>query len=654
MANFSFSGGVGIIGFISPVDTNDTYAVIDPIYGIDGFRNVDSLSDLHLISAGRRRAGMVVGVDNGSNYYKLTAEPWSYDISDWETFGIFATGATFIDNILTITNNDGTQISSIIDDFSGLTVNGVITATTVSATTFYGDGSKLSGIVTDNFYTTGFTYNNNSFSIKRNGNLPVLIARIDTMTGLTVNGSLSATTIIGDGNGLTNIGISSINSLQSELDSKILKPNNPLLDDYLYYNGSTWVPKRIKIPVSSGPGYTLFLATSGSTLFGYELLSQIPIQSPEEIESATTNNNVVQIDQYATEVLGRDVIDGGIWEFNSFASVDIPSSGLTNIIVGTYLRTSGGVETLLFTAGTTNITTTAVTLYNTSVVQPEYDCEVTDRLVVKYSASTNNNFNTVVYLYHGGIDNYSHIHTPFVTLHGDLAGLQGGSTDNYYHLELSQLNTLTLNNDASSLHNHYSTVLGLTGGTVNGLTTFNSGLKANTISATTYQNLPLDIRVTGGTFSAGTTTFTNNTGGTLSITGQSKNLILYSEYTGNTTYSSPTATGLRSFAIGDGAKAISTDAISIGTAANLAAGSNNNSLIAIGTFASYNTSNSTLSTFIGSYAGLGNNGSINSVMLGNGAGNGNNYSGGSYTVTAPYSIYTVSYTHLTLPTNREV
>ena len=193
MANFSFSGGVGIIGFISPVDTNDTYAVIDPIYGIDGFRNVDSLSDLHLISAGRRRAGMVVGVGNGSNYYKLTAEPWSYDMSDWATFGIFATGATFIDNILTITNNDNTQITTIIDDFTGLTVNGVITATTVSATTFYGDGSKLSGIVTDNFYTTGFTYSNNTFTIERNGNLPVLIAKIDTMTGLTVNGNLTVT-----------------------------------------------------------------------------------------------------------------------------------------------------------------------------------------------------------------------------------------------------------------------------------------------------------------------------------------------------------------------------------------------------------------------------------------------------------------------------
>jgi hypothetical protein len=39
------------------------------------------------------------------------------------------------------------------------------------------------------------------------------------------------------------------------------------------------------------------------------------------------------------------------------------------------------------------------------------------------------------------------------------------------------------------------------------------------LSATTYYNLPLDIRVTGGTYSNGTASFTNNTGGTFSVTG---------------------------------------------------------------------------------------------------------------------------------------
>jgi hypothetical protein len=58
-----------------------------------------------------------------------------------------------------------------------------------------------------------------------------------------------------------------------------------------------------------------------------------------------------------------------------------------------------------------------------------------------------------------------------------------------------------------------------TGGTVTGPTQFIAGLIANTISATTYSNLPTDIRVTGGTYTAGTATYTNNTGGTFTVTG---------------------------------------------------------------------------------------------------------------------------------------
>lgn len=67
----------------------------------------------------------------------------------------------------------------------------------------------------------------------------------------------------------------------------------------------------------------------------------------------------------------------------------------------------------------------------------------------------------------------------------------------------------------------YQNLPSFTGGTVSGATRFTNGLTANTISATTYQNLPLDIKVTGGTYSssAETATFTNNTGGTFSVTG---------------------------------------------------------------------------------------------------------------------------------------
>ena len=52
--------------------------------------------------------------------------------------------------------------------------------------------------------------------------------------------------------------------------------------------------------------------------------------------------------------------------------------------------------------------------------------------------------------------------------------------------------------------------------TVTGNTSL-QGLTANTISATTYQNLPADIRITGATYSNNTFTYRNNTGGTFSV-----------------------------------------------------------------------------------------------------------------------------------------
>lgn len=122
------------------------------------------------------------------------------------------------------------------------TLDGVssISSTTISATTFYGDGSQLSGV--QNYYTTGatlngytayfdrndslsaytldlsslsgipdtntfvtgFTYNENKFEITDN-NGGIFNTTINTMTGLTVSGNLSATTFYGDGSQLTGI-----------------------------------------------------------------------------------------------------------------------------------------------------------------------------------------------------------------------------------------------------------------------------------------------------------------------------------------------------------------------------------------------------------------------------------------------------------------
>ena len=98
-------GGVEVTGFISPTDSTDQYAVIDPIYGVDGLRNVTSISALNAISIPRRRAGMIVGVTTGTTttYYSLLPPPWTSTINDWQLFqsgNPSITGGTFSTNTL--------------------------------------------------------------------------------------------------------------------------------------------------------------------------------------------------------------------------------------------------------------------------------------------------------------------------------------------------------------------------------------------------------------------------------------------------------------------------------------------------------------------------------------------------------------------------
>jgi hypothetical protein len=78
--------------------------------------------------------------------------------------------------------------------------------------------------------------------------------------------------------------------------------------------------------------------------------------------------------------------------------------------------------------------------------------------------------------------------------------------------------------------------LPLSGGTVTGGTIFTNGLTANTISATTYQNLPSSfqsVRIDGATqFSANTGTFLNFSGINITITSAATNTLVFSAATG--------------------------------------------------------------------------------------------------------------------------
>ncbi len=111
-----------------------------------------------------------------------------------------------------------------------------ISATTISGTTFYGDGSNLTGI--SNTFVTGFTYNDaNTLTISRNDGVD-LSTSINTMTGLTVNGTLvvdtfSATTYTG----LT------LNDLDDVTTNIPPTPDNSYQGELVYFDAASnqWV-----------------------------------------------------------------------------------------------------------------------------------------------------------------------------------------------------------------------------------------------------------------------------------------------------------------------------------------------------------------------------------------------------------------------------
>jgi hypothetical protein len=71
--------------------------------------------------------------------------------------GVEVTGVTFNNNILTLLNSTGGTLTTLIDNFSGLTVNGGISATTISATTINSDNLTLNSLSAT---TTATTYEN--------------------------------------------------------------------------------------------------------------------------------------------------------------------------------------------------------------------------------------------------------------------------------------------------------------------------------------------------------------------------------------------------------------------------------------------------------------------------------------------------------------
>jgi hypothetical protein len=255
------------------------------------------------------------------------------------------------------------------------------------------------------------------------------------------------------------------------------------------------------------------------------------------------NFSIINNWQYSGATIGGVVLSGGSVFANSISAttyLGLPSSNFTGgTITGPTTFTAGlttnsisattylGLPSSNFTGGTiTGPTTFTNGLTATSISATTYFGLPTDIRVTggTYSAGTATFTNNT-----GGTFSVTGFSTATTFTGGTVAGLTATSISATTYLGLPTdirvtggtyaNGTATFTNNTGGTFSVTGFTNPFTGGTVTGTTTFTGGLTATSISATTYLGLPTDIRVTGGTYSAGTATFTNNTGGTFSVTG---------------------------------------------------------------------------------------------------------------------------------------
>ena len=160
-----------------------------------------------------------------------------------------------------------------------------LTATTISATTY----QNLP--IDPDTYVTGYTYNDNVFTINQNNGQPDLTATIDSVTGMTVNGNLTVT------------GNTSVQGLTATTISATTYQNLPI-DPDTYVTGFTYSANTFTISDNSGSTFnSTFNDVTGLTVNGdLTVTGNTSLQglTATTISATTYQNLPIDPDTYVT------------------------------------------------------------------------------------------------------------------------------------------------------------------------------------------------------------------------------------------------------------------------------------------------------------------------------------------------------------------
>lgn len=261
------------------------------------------------------------------------------------------------------------------------------------------------------------------------------------------------------------------------------------------------------VPLNGGSGGQLYYFNISKTQTPYlEIATSATTGSEQSITSAVTSGNTITLGQFLTPsgYPGVSIIPGGVWSF-FLHSYKQNSSASFDIFCDVYKRTTGGTETYLFSSDPVQITSNSPTpsMGISDVYYSGTTLDTSDRILVNVRVTNTSSSTYSATFISEGLQHYSYFSSPLLL----------PTTDTYVDsfTYTPSANTITI----GQTQNYPPQSI-----TINEF----SGLTVGTMSATTYQNLPVSGLTQGSNI-----TITNDGQGnfTISSTGGSSSGLTY-------------------------------------------------------------------------------------------------------------------------------